>query len=63
MDKDELRKKMFELRLSQTYYMMEHKEDNPELRRELIQLRREYAKELAKEKGLINEGESKNVKR
>ena len=52
--------KMFELRVKQAYYVMEHKKDNPDLAREIINLKKNFAKELAEEMiGDVNNVERK----
>ena len=52
--------KMFELRVKQAYYVMEHKKDNPDLAREIINLKKSFAKELSKEMiGDVNNVECK----
>jgi len=48
--KKEFHDKMFELRLKQAYYIAEHKESNPELEKDIAELKRTFAKTLAKER-------------
>ena len=51
------RDKLFELKLQQAYYIMEHKDASPELAESIRQAKHEYAKALIKDK----EGEMLNV--
>ena len=59
MDKKEFHDKMFDLQLKQALYIAEHKEYCPEIKREILDLRKVYGKELANEMM----GEVKNVER
>lgn len=49
-EKEEFRTRLFNLRLQQTYYMMENKRSNPELDNNIKVLKKEYASKLMKEK-------------
>lgn len=60
--KKEFQQGLFDLRMKQQLYIMEHKEESPEIDAQLKAFKREYAIELLKEKGLEIEGESKHVK-
>ena len=60
--KKEFQKGLLDLRMKQKLYIMEHKDTSSEIDDELRALKRAYAIELLKEKGIEIEGESKNVK-
>lgn len=65
MDKE--RKKQFhdgllDLRMQQQIYFSEHKEENPEISLEISNLKRAYALEILKEKGIEVKGDGKHVK-
>ena len=53
----ELRQKIIEVRMAQVYYMMEHKEESPELIREMNEAKKAYGKYW------MEKGESNNVER
>ena len=59
--KKEIRDKMFEVRMSQILYTMEHKEESKELLDELKTLRKEYARHLITEMNNNEKGEILNV--
>ena len=59
--KKEIRDKMFEVRMSQILYTMEHKEESKELLDELKTLRKEYARHLIAEMNNNEKGEILNV--
>ena len=61
--KKEFQKGLFDLKMKQQIYIMEHKEPSAEIETELKEFKRAYALELLKEKGIEVEGEIKNVKR
>lgn len=61
--KKEIRDKMFEVRLKQEYYTMEHKKQSKELLDELKALRKEYACHLIAEMNNNEKGEVNNVER
>ena len=59
--KKEIRDKMFEVRLKQTLYKMEHKEESSQLLEELKALRKEYAHQLTIEMNNNEKGDINNV--
>lgn len=48
-EKEEYRKRLFDLHLQQAYYMMEHKTVSSEINKEKIKVKKEYVKKLVKE--------------
>jgi membrane peptidoglycan carboxypeptidase len=59
--KKEISDKMFEVRMKQTLYIMEHKKDSMGLKEELKQLREEYKNQLMTELNNNEKGEKLNV--
>ena len=59
--KKEIRDKMFEVRLKQPLYTMEHKEESSELLEELKALRKESAHQLTIEMNNNEKGDINNV--
>ncbi len=48
--KEELRKALFELRLAQAFYAVEHKEESAEITKDIKVIKKQYARVLFNEK-------------